>query len=182
MIRCCCCAGSVAAAYAERHDEEAIPVLGLRRRIAMQMQESKRRIPHFSYVEELDVTELEALRATLNTRYAAERGKLTMLPLLTRAIVLALRNFPQINARFDDEVGVITRHGAVHLGVATQTPNGLMVPVVRHAEARTLWSLASEVARLAEIARAGRARAMNSRARQSQLAVSAHWAALLPHR
>ncbi len=143
--------------YAERHDEEAIPVIGLRRRIAMQMQESKRRIPHFSYVEELDVTEIEGLRASLNQRWAPARGKLTLLPLLMRAIVIALRDFPQINARFDDDAGVITRHGAVHLGVAAQTPNGLMVPVVRHAESRDVWALASEVSRLAEAARTGRA-------------------------
>ncbi len=141
----------------ERHDEQAIPVIGLRRRIAVQMQESKRRIPHFSYVEEVDVTELEALRATLNARWGAERGRLTLLPLLIRALVLAAHEFPQINARFDDEAGVVTRHGAVHLGVATDTRHGLLVPVLRHAEARTVWALAAEVARLAEAARAGRA-------------------------
>jgi len=148
---------STVPAYAERHDEEPIPVIGLRRRIAMQMQESKRRIPHFSYVEELDVTEIEHLRATLNQRWASARGKLTLLPLLMRAIVIALRDFPQINARFDDDAGVITRFGAVHLGVAAQTPNGLMVPVVRHAESRDVWGLAAEVNRLAEAARNGRA-------------------------
>ena len=142
---------------AERHDEQAVPVIGLRRRIAMQMQEAKRRIPHFSYVEEVDVTEVLALRETLNAKWAAERGRLTLLPLLMRAMVLALREFPQINARFDDEAGVVTRHGAVHLGIATQTPNGLMVPVLRHAEARDLWGMAAEVARLADAARAGRA-------------------------
>jgi 2-oxoisovalerate dehydrogenase E2 component (dihydrolipoyl transacylase) len=130
-------------------------VIGLRRRIALQMQEAKRRIPHFSYVEECDVTEVEALRATLNAREGATRGHLTLLPLLVRALVLALREFPQINARFDDEAGVLTRHGAVHLGVATQTPHGLLVPVLRHAEALDLWSIAAEVARLAESARAG---------------------------
>ena len=142
---------------AERHDEQAIPVIGLRRRIALQMQEAKRRIPHFSYVEEVDVTEVEALRAALNAKWGAERGRLTLLPLLMRAMVLALRDFPQVNAVFDDEAGVVTRHGAVHLGVATQTAHGLMVPVVRHAEARTPWSMAAEVARLADAARHGRA-------------------------
>jgi 2-oxoisovalerate dehydrogenase E2 component (dihydrolipoyl transacylase) len=141
----------------ERNDEQAIPVIGLRRRIAMQMQESKRRIPHFSYVEEVDVTEIESLRAALNAKWQAERGRLTLLPLLMRAMVLAVREFPQINARFDDEAGIVTRYGAVHLGVATQTTNGLMVPVVRHAQARDLWSMAAEVARLADSARAGRA-------------------------
>ena len=143
--------------FAERHDTQAIPVIGLRRRIAVQMQEAKRRIPHFSYVEEIDVTEVEALRAALNEKWGAERGRLTLLPLLMRAIVLAVREFPQINATFDDEAGIVTRHGAVHLGVATQTTHGLMVPVVRHAESMDLWALAAEVARLAEAARNGRA-------------------------
>ncbi|WP_186162527.1 dihydrolipoamide acetyltransferase family protein [Burkholderia gladioli] len=145
------------AAYAERHDEEAVPVIGLRRKIAEKMQEAKRRIPHFSYVEEIDVTELETLRAELNRRHGETRGKLTMLPFIARAMVVALRDFPQINARYDDEAGVVTRHGAVHLGVATQSKGGLMVPVVRHAEARDVWALAAEVARLAEAARAGKA-------------------------
>jgi 2-oxoisovalerate dehydrogenase E2 component (dihydrolipoyl transacylase) len=121
------------------------------------MQEAKRHIPHFSYVEELDVTEAEALRAALNAQWAAERGKLTLLPLLMRALVLALRDFPQINARFDDEQGIVTRYGAVHLGIATQTKLGLLVPVVRHAETLDLWAMAAAVARLAEAARSGRA-------------------------
>ncbi len=141
----------------ERHDEQAIPVVGVRRRIAMQMQESKRNIPHFSYIEEIDVTELEALRAALNTQWQTTRIRLSLLPLLMRAMVLAVQTFPQINARFDDTAGVVTRFGAVHIGVATQTPHGLMVPVVRHAEARDLWVLAGEVARLADAARSGRA-------------------------
>jgi 2-oxoisovalerate dehydrogenase E2 component (dihydrolipoyl transacylase) len=142
---------------AERNDEEAIPVIGLRRKIAQKMQESKRRIPHFTYVEEIDVTELETLRARLNAQWGAERGRLTLLPLLARAIVLAVREFPQINARFDDDAGVVTRHGAVHIGIATQTEGGLMVPVLRHAEARDLWSAAAEIARLADAARAAKA-------------------------
>ena len=142
---------------AQRDDEEQVPVLGLRRRIAQKMQESKRRIPHFTYVEEVDVTELEALRARLNAKWGAGRGRLTLLPLLVRAVVLAVREFPQINARFDDEAGVVTRHGAVHIGIATQTGAGLMVPVLRHAEAHDLWSSATEVARLAEAARSGKA-------------------------
>ncbi len=144
-------------AYAERSGEETIPVIGLRRRIAMKMQDSKRRIPHFAYVEEIDVTEVEALRALLNSKWADQRPRLTLLPLLARAIVLAVREHPVVNARFDDEAGVVTRFGAVHLGVATQTSNGLMVTVVQHAEALDLWSTAAEVARLAEAARAGRA-------------------------
>ena len=142
---------------AQRNDEEKVPVIGLRRRIAQKMQEAKRRIPHFTYVEEVDVTELEALRARLNVQWGAQRGHLTLLPLLVRAVVLAVREFPQVNARFDDEAGVVTRHGAVHLGIATQTESGLMVPVLRHAEARDLWSSAAEVARLAAAARAGKA-------------------------
>jgi 2-oxoisovalerate dehydrogenase E2 component (dihydrolipoyl transacylase) len=143
--------------YAERRDETAVPVIGLRRKIAQKMQESKRRIPHFTYVEEIDVTELQALRVQLNAKWGAERGRLTLLPLLMRAVVLALREFPQINARFDDDAGVVTRYGAVHLGIATQTEAGLMVPVVRHAEARNLWGNAAELKRLAEAVRTGKA-------------------------
>jgi 2-oxoisovalerate dehydrogenase E2 component (dihydrolipoyl transacylase) len=143
--------------YAERNDEEAIPVIGLRRKIAQKMQEAKTRIPHFTYVEEIDVTELESLRARLNAQFAAERGRLTLLPLLARAIVLGVREFPQINARFDDQAGIVTRHGAVHIGIATQTDAGLMVPVLHHAEARDLWAIATEIARLAEVARTARA-------------------------
>ncbi len=144
-------------AYIERKDETPIPVIGLRRRIAEKMQEAKRRIPHFTYVEEIDVTELEALRAKLNDTWGAQRGRLTLLPLLMRAVVLAVRAFPQVNARYDDDGGVVTRYGAVHLGVATQPDGGLMVPVVRHAEARDLWAAAAEVARLADAARHNKA-------------------------
>lgn len=145
-----------ASGYAERTGEHAVPVIGLRRRIAQKMQEAKRRIPHFSYVEEIDVTELETLRVRLNARFAAQRGKLTLLPFLIRAVVLAVRDFPQINARFDDEAGVVTQYGPVHLGVAAQTEAGLMVPVLRHAETHDLWSCAQQVARLAEEARTGK--------------------------
>jgi 2-oxoisovalerate dehydrogenase E2 component (dihydrolipoyl transacylase) len=143
--------------YVKRVDETAVPVIGLRRVIARKMQEAKRRIPHFSYVEEIDVTELEEVRAQLNRRWAETRGRLTMLPLLIRAMVIALRDFPQINARFDDEAGVVTRYGAVHVGVATQTDAGLIVPVLRHAEARDVWSMAAEIARLAEATRGNKA-------------------------
>jgi 2-oxoisovalerate dehydrogenase E2 component (dihydrolipoyl transacylase) len=146
-----------AAPLAERNDEEAVPITGVRRRIAQRMQDAMRRIPHFTYVEEIDVTELELLRARINERWGAERAHLTLLPLLVRAVVLAVPRFPQVNARFDDEKGVLTRHGAVHVGIATQAPAGLMVPVLRHAEARDLWSSATEIARLADAARAGRA-------------------------
>ena len=149
--------GERAARYAERHDEQSAPLIGLRRKIAQKMADSKRRIPHFSYVEEIDVTELEALRARLNEQWGKERGRLTVLPLLMRAVVLALRQFPQMNARFDDDAGIVTQFGAVHMGVATQTDAGLMVTVMRHAEARDIWSSAAEVARLAAAARDGKA-------------------------
>ncbi|MET0856484.1 MAG: dihydrolipoamide acetyltransferase family protein, partial [Telluria sp.] len=149
--------GAVAERYAELGGEQAVPIIGLRRKIAEKMQDAKRRIPHFTYVEEIDVTEIEALRTQLNTRWGAERGRLTLLPLLMRAIVLAVRSFPQVNARFDDDAGIVTRFEPVHIGIATQTDPGLMVPVVRHAEARDPWSSATEVARLAEAARSGKA-------------------------
>lgn len=142
-------------AAAPREDTKTVPVSGLRRRIAMKMQEAKRRIPHFSYVEEIDVTEVEALRAALNAKWERERPRLTLLAFIARAVALACAEFPQLNARFDDEAGVVTRHGAVHLGVATQTAHGLMVPVLRHAEALDLWAIAREVTRLAEASRAG---------------------------
>ncbi|HTH78357.1 MAG TPA: dihydrolipoamide acetyltransferase family protein, partial [Ramlibacter sp.] len=144
-------------AYVQRDDETEVPVIGLRRKIAQKMQEAKRHIPHFSYVEEVDVTELEALRARLNAKYGDKRGKLTVLPLLARAVVLAVRDFPQVNARFDDDKGVVTRYGAVHLGMAAQTPNGLMVPVLHHAETMDLWATSKEIARLADAARSGKA-------------------------
>ncbi len=143
--------------YAERNDEEQIPVIGMRRKIAQRMQDATRRAAHFSYVEEIDVTALDDLRVHLNEKHGASRGKLTLLPFLVRAMVVALRDFPQINARYDDEARVITRLGAVHVGVATQSDVGLMVPVVRHAEARSLWGTAEEITRLATAARNGKA-------------------------
>ena len=144
------------AAGAARADEQ-IKVVGLRRRIAENMAASKRHIPHFTYVEEFDVTKLEALRADLNdTRGSKDR--LTILPLLILAICKALPQFPMINARYDDEANVITRSGAVHLGIATQTDAGLMVPVIRDAQTRNVWQLAAEVKRLAEAARTGKAK------------------------
>lgn len=143
--------------YAERHTEEQIPVIGMRRKIAQRMQDATRRAAHFSYVEEIDVTALDELRVHLNKKHGATRGKLTLLPFIVRAMVVALRDFPQINARYDDEAQVITRLGAVHVGVATQSDVGLMVPVVRHAEARSLWGNAEEITRLATAARNGKA-------------------------
>jgi 2-oxoisovalerate dehydrogenase E2 component (dihydrolipoyl transacylase) len=144
---------AVTAAASVSDETHEIRIVGLRRKIAQKMQESKRRIPHFSYVEEVDVGELEALRAQLN----AKRGEahLTLLPFLIRAIVLAVREHPQINARFDDEVGMLTCFDAVHIGIATQTDAGLLVPVLRDARARDLWSCAAEVARLADRAHSG---------------------------
>src|SRR5262249_4781732 len=120
------------------------------------LQQSKRQIPHYSYIEEVDVTALEELRAHLNERHA-DRGHLTLIPFLARAIVNAVADFPEVNARFDDAEGIVHRHHAIHIGVATQTEAGLMVPVVRHAEALDLWQTAAEVARLAEAARAQKA-------------------------
>jgi 2-oxoisovalerate dehydrogenase E2 component (dihydrolipoyl transacylase) len=143
--------------YAVLEGEQAMPLIGMRRKIAEKMQEAKRRIPHFTYVEEIDVTELEALRVQLNARHAGQRPKLTLLPLIMRAVVLAIRKYPSVNARFDDEANIVTTYNAVHLGIAAQTDAGLMVPVVRNAEARDPWSAAAEVARLADAARSGKA-------------------------
>jgi 2-oxoisovalerate dehydrogenase E2 component (dihydrolipoyl transacylase) len=139
-----------------RRQDETVKVVGLRRKIAENMQEAKRRIPHFTLVEEYDVTALEQTRAMMN----ADRGsnpKLTLLPFLIAAMSRTLADYPQINARYDDDAQVITRSGAVHMGMATQTPNGLMVPVIRNAETKTVWQLASEILRLAEAARTGKA-------------------------
>jgi 2-oxoisovalerate dehydrogenase E2 component (dihydrolipoyl transacylase) len=144
------------AAGGARADEQ-VKVIGLRRRIAENMAASKRAIPHFTYVEEYDVTKLEALRADLNeTR--GDKPRLTMLPFLITALCRAIPDFPMINARYDDEAGIVTRHGAIHLGIATQTDQGLMVPVIRDAQERNVWQLAAEVKRLAEAARTGKAK------------------------
>jgi 2-oxoisovalerate dehydrogenase E2 component (dihydrolipoyl transacylase) len=150
-------AGGADQRYAQRLDEQTVPVIGLRRKIAQKMQEAKRRIPHYTYVEEVDMTELDALRAQLNAQHGKTRGRLTVLPFLVRAVVLAVRAHPEVNARYDDEAAVETRFGAVHLGIATQTQGGLMVPVIRHAETLDLWACAAEVLRLAEAARSGKA-------------------------
>ena len=134
---------------------EEVRVIGMRRKIAEKMQLSKRQIPHISIVEEVEMEALESLRAQLNAKYKGERPKLTLLPFLMRAIVEAVREQPGLNARYDDEAGVIYRHGGVHIGIATQTPNGLNVPVIKHAEAANLWDNAGELARLADAAREG---------------------------
>lgn len=149
-------AGGFRAAGAKGEDQ-TVKVMGLRRRIAENMAASKRNIPHFSYVEECDVTALEEMRAQLNSA-RGNRPKLTMLPLLITAICRTLPDFPMLNARYDDEAGVVQRYGAVHLGMATQTDGGLMVPVIRDAQDKNLWQLASEIVRLAEAARSGSAK------------------------
>jgi 2-oxoisovalerate dehydrogenase E2 component (dihydrolipoyl transacylase) len=149
--------GHVAPIAAGEDEVEEIKVTGLRRRIAENMAEAKRRIPHFAYVDEVDVTAVEALRAAMNeTR--GERPKLTTLPFLIKAISKAARDFPMVNARFDDEAGVVQRHSAVHLGMATQTDAGLSVPVIRDAQAYDVWGLAAEIVRLADAARRGKAK------------------------
>ncbi len=137
--------------------DEQVKVIGMRRRIAENMAASKRNIPHFSYVEEVDVTELEAMRTALNSA-RGDKPKLTLLPLLITAICKCVPDFPMINARYDDEAGVVTRSGAVHLGMATQTDAGLMVPVIRNVEQLNVWQLAREIIRLAEAARTGKAK------------------------
>jgi 2-oxoisovalerate dehydrogenase E2 component (dihydrolipoyl transacylase) len=134
-----------------------VKVIGVRRLIAQRMTDAARTIPHFSYVEEVDVTELESLRAHLNSRLEKGTPALTYLPFLAAALARVLEEFPQCNAHYDAEKGVLLQHHAVHLGVATQTPDGLKVPVVRHAEARTLWNLSDEIRRVSEAARTGKA-------------------------
>lgn len=149
--------GPSGATFAPDPAVDEVKVIGLRRKIAEKMQESKRRIPHITYVDEVDVTALEDLRRHMNeTR--GDKPKLTILPYLMRAMVLSLKKFPHINARFDDDAGVVHRYGGAHIGIATQTDNGLIVPVVRHAEANDVWQNASEVSRLANAARDGSAK------------------------
>ena len=134
-----------------------IKLIGLRRVIAQRMQEAKRHIPHFTYVEEVDVTEMVALRDALNRQFGAARGALSPLVFIVHAMVRAVAQFPQVNARFDDEAGVLTLHDAVHLGVATQTDAGLMVPVLRQVQTLDLWACAAGITVLAASARAGKA-------------------------
>ncbi len=132
-------------------------VIGLRRKIAEKMQDSKRRIPHYAYVDEVDMTELESLRVHLNATRKKDQPKLTVLPFFMRALVKVLPDYPQINARFDDEAGIVHRYAPVHIGIATQTANGLIVPVVHHAEALDIWQSATEVARVSTAARENKA-------------------------
>jgi 2-oxoisovalerate dehydrogenase E2 component (dihydrolipoyl transacylase) len=140
---------------AQNTSVEQIKVIGLRRKIAEKMAIAKSRIPHITYVEEVDVTALEDLRSSLNANKRADRPKLTLLPFLMRAMVRAIAEQPHLNAIYDDEVGVVHQHGGVHIGIATQTGSGLMVPVVKHVEARDLWECAAELNRLAEAAKSG---------------------------
>jgi 2-oxoisovalerate dehydrogenase E2 component (dihydrolipoyl transacylase) len=136
---------------------EEIKVIGLRRMIAQRMSEAKRNIPHFAYVEEFDVTELESLRRHLNSKLAPGTPALTYLPFIVSALIRVLRDFPQCNALYDSERGVIIRHRAVHVGVATQTPEGLKVPVVHNAQSLGLWDLAAQMRRVTEAARSNKA-------------------------
>jgi 2-oxoisovalerate dehydrogenase E2 component (dihydrolipoyl transacylase) len=148
--------GGVSHGGGARKADETTKVVGLRRKIAENMQEAKRRIPHFTLVEEFDVTDLEETRAMMN-RDRGSNPKLTLLPFLITAMGKALVDWPMLNATFDDDAMQLTRHGAMHLGMATQTPGGLMVPVIRDAHAKSVWQLASEIGRLAEAARTGKA-------------------------
>lgn len=149
---------STSSAYARHEGTTETRIIGLRRKIAEKMAESVRRIPHITYVEEIDVTALEELRAHLNAKKRKDQPKLNVLPFIARAIVVALRDQPTINSHYDDEAGVLTTHHAVHLGIAAQTPNGLMVPVVRHAESLDPWDTALEIARVSGVAKDGSAK------------------------
>jgi 2-oxoisovalerate dehydrogenase E2 component (dihydrolipoyl transacylase) len=148
--------GGTVSGSAPKRPDETTKVVGLRRKIAENMAESKRRIPHFTLVEEFDVTDLEATRAMMN-RDRGDQPKLTLLPFLITAMGKAIADWPMLNATFDDEGMQLTRHGAMHLGMATQTPGGLMVPVIRDANRMSVWQLAREIARLAEAAKSGKA-------------------------
>lgn len=148
---------AVPTGLARKTATEDIKVTGLRRRIAEKMRLASARIPHITYVEEVDVTDLEDLRATMNAGRKPDQPKLTILPFLMRALVKTLGEQPGVNATFDDDAGIVTRYSAVHIGIATQTPSGLMVPVVRHAEARSIWDSAAELTRLSDAARNGTA-------------------------
>jgi len=133
------------------------PVIGLRRKIAERMAHSKRSIPHYSYIEEIDVTDLEKLRQHMNANREEHQPKLTFLPFLMQAMVKAMAKFPQCNAHFDQDANLVRQYAAVHIGIAAQTPNGLMVPVVSHSEARDVWDCADEVRRVSEAAKTGKA-------------------------
>ncbi|WP_409019775.1 2-oxo acid dehydrogenase subunit E2 [Brevundimonas vesicularis] len=151
--------GAASSPYAKAEGTTEVKIIGLRRKIAEKMAESVRRIPHITYVEEIDMTALEELRGHLNAQNkGSDKPKLNVLPFIARAIIVALKDQPQINAHYDDEAGMLTQHAAVHLGIAAQTPNGLMVPVVRHAEARDAYDTALEITRVSGAAKDGSAK------------------------
>lgn len=146
-----------ATAWEKRTGTKDTPLVGLRRKIAERLEIAARRIPHFGYVEEFDMTELEALRAKLNEKRREGQPKLTLLPFFMRAVTLLIPEFPHFNARYDDDAKVLRTHDGVHIGIATQSPSGLLVPVVRHCESLSLWECAREMARVTGAAREGRA-------------------------
>ncbi len=148
--------GGTVSGSAPKRPDETTKVVGLRRKIAENMAESKRRIPHFTLVEEFDVTDLEATRAMMN-RDRGDQPKLTLLPFLITAMGKAIADWPMLNATFDDDAMMLTRHGAMHLGMATQTSGGLMVPVIRDAQTKSVWQLATAIGHLADAARSGKA-------------------------
>lgn len=141
--------------YAQKTGHTEVKVLGMRRIISERMSASKKHIPHFSYVESIDMTTLENLRAHLNKTRKDDQPKLTLIPFFMRALVKGLALWPQCNATFDDKAGIITQYHGVHIGMAAQTPNGLMVPVLRHAESLDIWQMASEISRLGNAAKSG---------------------------
>jgi len=148
---------SAAQGMARNTEITEIKVVGMRRRIAEKMSLSKSRIPHITYVEEIDVTALEDLRAALNAARKPDQPKLTLLPFLMRAMAKAIGEQPEINSVYDDEAGIVRQHGGIHIGIAAQTPAGLVVPVARHVEARDIWDCGAEVGRLSEAAKSGTA-------------------------
>ncbi len=151
-------AGAPPAAYSTKRTEVTpVKVVGLRRRISEQMSLSKSRIPHFSYFEEVDITELESLRGLLNSTKDDSQPKLTYLPFIMLALSRIMPDHPECNAHFDDEGGVVNRHAAINLGIATQTERGLYVPVVKHVESMDIWKAASEMQSVTAAAREGSA-------------------------
>ena len=150
-------AGPVQSGHAKRTTVTEQKVIGLRRKIAEKMQDAKQRIPHFGFVEAFDLTELENLRKALNAERGEDTPKLTLLPFFMKAVAQLQSEFPEINARYDDEAGILCKYDGVHIGIAAQTPQGLMVPVVRHVESLNLWDCARELSRVTKAAREGTA-------------------------
>ena len=150
-------AGPVQSGHAKRTTVTEQKVIGLRRKIAEKMQDAKKRIPHFGFVEAFDLTELENLRKALNADRGEDTPKLTLLPFFMKAVAQLQSEFPEINARYDDEAGILYKYDGVHIGIAAQTPQGLMVPVVRHVESLNLWDCARELSRVTKAAREGTA-------------------------